>query len=418
MIADLPPEAFARLLAELWQQRGWQTAVRERSGGAYVVRGRHPSGSTGLLYVRPGADRTVSREVFDSFRRVAREQQVDVPVLATQGHLSEEVVTAATDAGVHLLDPPRIETVVEKGGFESVVQRVARAAGGNPSAGGERQSPTDGNQSGAGGTAHADGGTAVEGDSAFARVLGPAVAAFGTAVERVPGGAAVGSRLPNPLEALSRLPLPGSSPPPLDPLSPEKGADGRLAGLRPSLNRKTLLTAVLVLAVLVAGTLGAGTLARTVVPGNASAGGADVGVSAVSTAAPEEADLLVRWTASRSPTVTLANGTQYRAPANETFVVVQLNVTSTADEPSTFSQSALRYETDGRRYAVQPLVGTDGGFAGGLFAPGEQRTVWVAFSVPADAASGTLQVRRGSDAARVGVAFRYDESMTVTVVGS
>jgi hypothetical protein len=184
------------------------------------------------------------------------------------------------------------------------------------------------------------------------------------------------------------------------------------------LTRKTVVTAVLVVVVLVAGTLGAGTLAGTVVPGAASPSGADVGVSAVSTTAPDEADLLVHWTASRSSTVTLANGTRYRAPANETFIVVQLNVTSTAAEPSTLGPSALRYETDGIRYAVQPLAGTDGGFAGGLFAPGEHRTVWVAFSVPADAASGTLLVRQGSDAARAGVAFQYDESMTVTVVES
>lgn len=431
MIAEMKPGAFVRFLAALWQQRGWETAVRERSGGEYVVRGRHPGGARGLLYVRPGVDGVVTEDVLDRFRRHARERGVDVPVLATQGRLDQSVVDRAAETGVHLLDPARIETIVREGGFEQVLAQFTDADGGQ--AGGGMQSEPNAEAT----AAHTDGGTATGGNDALAAVLGPARTAAHTALSNLPGGVALLGHLPDVgrptvpsrvAAAASRLPGFGGDEFPLDPLSPSAVGDegdsddssGSASRFRPTLSRRSVGTVLLVMLVAVAGVLGAGTLV-----GNGasvslvSGGGADgAGVSAVSTAPPENATLHARWTARRADSVSLQDGTTYEPPADETFLVVQLNVTNRGAAPSTFGPSALALETDGARYAVQPLVGTDGGFAGGLFAPGGQRTVWVAFSVPADAETGTLVVRPGSDAAREGVSFEHDGSMTVSVVSS
>jgi hypothetical protein len=424
------PEAFVRFLAALWQQRGWETAVRERSGGTYVVRGRHPDGARGLLYVRPGVDGVVTAEVLDQFRRRAREQGVDVPVLATQGRLDQSAVDRAAETGVHLLDPSRIEAVVREGGFEQVLATFTDADGGEAGRGTQSEATAET------AAAHTDGGTAAGGNDALA-ALGPVRAAVLAALSHLPGGAGLVGRLADVgrpavpsrvAAAASRLPGFGRDEIPLDPLSPSLDGDeadggdssGSASRLRPALTRRSLGTVLLVVLVAVAGVLGAGTLAGNDSPVSlASGGGGDGGgVSAVSTAPPENATLHARWTARRADSVSLTDGTTYEPPAGETFLVVQLNVTNRGGAPATFGPSALALERDGARYGVQPLVGTDGGFAGGLFAPGSQRTVWVAFSVPAGAETGTLVVRHGSDAARDGISFEHDGSMTVSVVSS
>ena len=103
MIADLPPTKFARLLDGIWKRRGWQTNVKARDNGSFLVMGRRENGTLGLLYVLPGAEREVDASTFSQFRGLAQKKGAQVAVVATQGSFVEQVRSGADEAGVHLL---------------------------------------------------------------------------------------------------------------------------------------------------------------------------------------------------------------------------------------------------------------------------------------------------------------------------
>lgn len=364
MIPELDPEDFVEFLAALWDDRGWETSTRERSDETYFVTGTRPDGKRGVIYTFPTTTSTVTQRHVETFVKFCRKNGIDVAVVATQGAFAEGAERVASERGVHLLDRSRLAETVEAGDLDEVLARF-----------------TGGGRSG--------------GVLDRLRDLG------------VPVPASVGSGLPSPAVLAAGvyglLPVVGGSAgtttgsggsSPADqpaPSSPSPDGLGIVAGVRAYATRP-VPAVLLAVTLLVAFALGA-----TVGPavglggGGPLAGGGDAGpeVSAVSTAGGANATADVRWNARATDSITV-NGTTYDAPADQTFVLVRMNVTNGGDDPVQLAESALAADVAGTRYGHQPLDGVTGFPSAGLFAPGDSREVWTVFAVPDDAGSVTI----------------------------
>ena len=364
MIPELDPEDFVEFLAALWDDRGWETSTRERSDETYFVTGTRPDGKRGVIYTFPTTTSTVTQRHVETFVKFCRKKGIDVAVVATQGAFAEGAERVASERGVHLLDRSRLAETVEAGDLDEVLARF-----------------TGGGRSG--------------GVLDRLRDLG------------VPVPASVGSGLPSPAVLAAGvyglLPVVGGSAgtttgsggsSPADqpaPSSPSPDGLGIVAGVRAYATRP-VPAVLLAVTLLVAFALGA-----TVGPavglggGGPLAGGGDAGpeVSAVSTAGGANATADVRWNARATDSITV-NGTTYDAPADQTFVLVRMNVTNGGDDPVQLAESALAADVAGTRYGHQPLDGVTGFPSAGLFAPGDSREVWTVFAVPDDAGSVTI----------------------------
>ena len=364
MIPELDPEDFVEFLAALWDDRGWETSTRERSDETYFVTGTRPDGKRGVIYTFPTTTSTVTQRHVETFVKFCRKKGIDVAVVATQGAFAEGAERVASERGVHLLDRSRLAETVEAGDLDEVLARF-----------------TGGGRSG--------------GVLDRLRDLG------------VPVPASVGSGLPSPAmlgaAVYGLLPVVGGSADtttgsggssPADqpaPSSPSPDGLGIVAGVRAYATRP-VPAVLLAVTLLVAFALGA-----TVGPavglggGGPLAGGGDAGpeVSAVSTAGGANATADVRWNARATDSITV-NGTTYDAPADQTFVLVRMNVTNGGDDPVQLAESALAADVAGTRYGHQPLDGVTGFPSAGLFAPGDSREVWTVFAVPDDVGSVTI----------------------------
>ncbi|WP_144901680.1 restriction endonuclease [Halobellus captivus] len=387
MIPELEPREFVAFLADLWDERGWKTSVRERADESYFVIGKRGDGKRGVIYVFPTATATVTDRHLKQFVGFCRKRGIDVAVVATQGAFAPEAERTAAQRSVHLLDRAALADTVAAGGLEDVLGRYTQAgplesvaerlvALGLPLpesildrvgdvdeafasvraklGGGDDNGGADGGRSAAGG---GDQGDADQGDSG------------------------------HPDEE-SRLPLAGSP----------------IAALR-GLSTKSIPAVVLPVILVIAFVLGA-----TVGPGVGIGAPLDVGsgdgidASAVSTAGAN-ATLDVRWNA-RTVDSLEVNGTTYDAPEGETLVLVRMNVTNTNESPTQFDQPSLSVEVAGERYGHQPLQGVTGFPRAGLYEPQENREVWTVFSVPADSESVTLLTSSAE-----GVRFTRDRSI-------
>lgn len=371
MIPELEPEDFVSFLGDLWGERGWETSVQERANGTYFIIGERGDGRRGVLFVFPTTDSHVSGQHLRRFVTLCGKKGVDVAVVATQGAYADEARKIADAKGIHLLDRTTLEGTVEEGGFHHVLREYT---GGGP----------------------------LDPILAKLRALGLPVP------ETLPLDLPFD---PAELQARIRSNLGGYSgesddsdadgPPPDG--EGDGGGGGRLGAL-PVSPRTLLPVVVAALLLVVAGS----TMGALTVPGVGGDGGSDTAISAVSTASANAA-LDVRWNARTTDSITV-NGTTYDAPENETFVVVRMNVTSRSESPEQLPQERLALEVAGDRYGYQPLKNTTGFPGAGLFAPGESREVWTAFSVPADAESGTLLVRSGEGVP--GVKFTRDTAVS------
>lgn len=356
-LPELEPTAFVSFLADLWEERGWETSVKERPDETYFIVGKRGDGKRGVLYVFPTVESHVGQTQMKQFVGFCRKKGIDVGVVATQGAYADSARQLAESRGIHLLNRETLAGTVTEGGFEHVLREYTG------------------------------------GDGPLNRVLA-VLRSYGIPVpESVPFALPtvdVGA-------LLARLPF-------VDDAETE-GEEGRrdgddasadgdgpdFPGPLTSLPRPDVVlpVALLLLVVFLVGSAVGPALGLPVVGGD---GGDDaMAVSALSTA-NENATAEVRWNARATETVTV-NGTTYAAPENETFVVVRMNVTNTRDSPMSFDESSLALDVDGERYGHQPLNGTTGFAEGGLFAPNDPREVWVTFTVPADATSATLVVR-------------------------
>ena len=119
----LPEQAYPRLLADLWRQKGWEVDTARRDDGTYLVGGERGGGTRGLMLVLPDPDAEVRTAHLRTFVKMCGKRGVDVAVVATQGTFTGEVSRIAGDRGIHLLDRDRLEKTIRKGGFEAVLRR-------------------------------------------------------------------------------------------------------------------------------------------------------------------------------------------------------------------------------------------------------------------------------------------------------
>lgn len=383
-LPELEPEAFVSFLTDLWDERGWDTSVKQRPDETYFIVGQRGDGKRGVLYVFPTTESHVTTQHLKRFVGFCRKKGIDVAVVATQGAYADEAREIAESKGIHLLDRETLAGTVEEGGFEHVLRTYTGGGGGGPldrllaalrsygvpvpealpfdfeallarlpmggdedgddAEGGKEGSKPDSNASDGAGATETDGSDADADGNSDGRELAGA--------------------LPGPLTALPRP--------------------------------NVILPAALV--VLVVFLLGSAVGPALGLPAIGGAGGeGDLAVSALSTAGAN-ATAEVRWNARTAESLTV-NGTAYDAPPNETFVLVRMNVSNGGSSPLSMDESSLALEVAGQRYGHQPLDGVTGFGQGGLFAPDDPREVWVVFSVPDDAESATL-VLRGDESVR------------------
>ncbi|GGJ11170.1 hypothetical protein GCM10008995_21340 [Halobellus salinus] len=364
MIPELDPEDFVGFLAALWDDRGWDTSIRERSDETYFVTGTRPDGKRGVIYTFPTTTSTVTERHVKAFVTFCRKKGIDVAVVATQGAFAEGAERVASERGVHLLDRSKLAETVEAGDLGDVLAQFTEADGSGGALGQLRDLGVPVPSSIRGGL--------------------PSVAAI---------GAATNGLLPVGDESADTTTGSGGSPPADQPASSSSSPDGSgiVARCRAYATRP-VPAILLAVTLLVAFTLGA-----TVGPavglgvGGPLSGGGDAGpeVSAVSTAGGANATADVRWNARATDSLTVG-GTTYDAPADQTFLVVSMNVTNGGDDPVQLAESALAADVAGTRYGHQPLDGVTGFPSAGLFAPGDTREVWTVFAVPDDAGSVTI----------------------------
>lgn len=118
-------------------------------------------------------------------------------------------------------------------------------------------------------------------------------------------------------------------------------------------------------------------------------GGDDITVTAASLDGGTGSGLGVAWSASREGRDLDVNGTQYRAPEGEQFVVVAMRVTNDRPATSRLTPDRLAFAANGTVHGPHALENATGGLPVRL-GPDESQIVWVAFTVDADADSGTL----------------------------
>lgn len=388
MIPELEPPEFVAFLADMWDARGWETSVRERADETHFVIGKRGDGKRGVIYVFPTPTATVTERHLKQFIGFCRKRGIDVAVVATQGSFADGAKKMASQRSIHLLDRTKLENTVEEGGLEDVLARytktgpveavVARLQALGlpiPESLVERVGDVDGSLAGIRAKLPL-GGSDGRGDA------GDDTSESTADGSQTDGGDSTsdsgGSRLPVSVPSVGRVGLSGRSVPAI------------------------ILPVILAVAFVLGATMGpaVGLGAPFGVSGD---GGLDV--SAVSTAG-ENATIDVRWNA-RTTNSLQVNGTTYDAPEGETFLLVRMNVTNTADSPTQFNQPSLAVEVAGERYGHQPLDGVTGFPSAGLFEPGESREVWTVFSVPADGESATLLTRTDVD-----VRFARESALT------
>ncbi|MFB6076980.1 MAG: restriction endonuclease, partial [Candidatus Nanohaloarchaea archaeon] len=121
------PREFVGFLSALWDSRGWETGIRERDEGVFMVAGDRPDGRRGLMLVVPDPDATISGQLLQKVVRLMDEKEVDVRVAATRGTFSDDARRIGEANGVHLLDPDELEQTVAA---EEAYDLVAEFSGG------------------------------------------------------------------------------------------------------------------------------------------------------------------------------------------------------------------------------------------------------------------------------------------------
>ena len=380
MIPELEPDEFVSFLSDLWDARGWETSVRERADETHFVIGKRGDGKRGVIYVFPTTTATVTERHLKQFVGFCRKRGIDVAVVATQGAFAEGARRIAGQRSVHLLDRSALANTVEEGGFEDVLGAYTETSGL---------------------------------DAAVERLEALGVPVPGALVERLAGVGAVADSVRGRFgggqgdDGTADAGGGGSNDSSGDGTgAADAGRLGALSSRLGGLSARSVPAVVLPLVLVVAFVLGA-TVGPAVGLGGLLASGGDGGtdVSAVSTAGAN-ASVDVRWNAKTTESLTV-NGTTYDAPANQTFLLVRMNVTNRDAEPTQFGQSALVVDVAGDRYGHQPLDGVTGFPSAGLYEPGESREVWTVFAIPSDGTSATLLAD-----GQTGVRFVHDPTLT------
>jgi hypothetical protein len=367
VIPELEPEDFVSFLDDLWSERGWDTAVQERSNGTYFIIGERGDGKRGVLFVFPTPESHVTGQHLRRFVALCRKKGVDVGVVATQGAFDNEAGQVAEAKGIHLLTRETLAGTVEQGGFRHVLDRYADTGG----------------------------------------ALDPVLARLHALGLPVPESLSLSVSRPVDVDlrrVRERLGLDGDGGDGRD-----DGEDGGNGGFPNVPSRRVVPVVLLAVLLFVAGAVVGPALGLAGLVGGGTGQSGDVTVSAVSTAGAN-APLEAQWNARATDSVTV-NGTVYEAPPNETFVVVRFNATNVGDAPATLPQDRLVLDVAGERYGHQPLRNVTGFAMGGLYAPNETHEAWTVYSVPEDAQSGTLLLVEDGEGEAVGVRFVRNRSI-------
>ncbi|MFB6093575.1 MAG: restriction endonuclease [Halanaeroarchaeum sp.] len=188
-------------------------------------------------------------------------------------------------------------------------------------------------------------------------------------LETVEDGGGIGAVLPSDLP----FPTPSVSPPTI----PTRGIAALLVIVG--------VAAAAVVGLQTAGVLGAGALDLPV--GLESDDG--LTATAVSLTGGEGEGVHVAWTANRRSTLPGPNGTTYRPPAGDTFVVVTMAVSNDRGATTRLQASTFAFAANGTVHGPHRLAGASGQLPVTLD-PGRTNTTWVAFTVDAEAERGTL----------------------------
>jgi len=184
----------------------------------------------------------------------------------------------------------------------------------------------------------------------------------------------------------------------------------------PARSLTALLVLVGVLAVALAGLQSVGLLA---LDGGAlpvdgfgfGSGSDDFAVTATSLDGATEAGIGVAWNAQAEGAELDVNGTHYRAPEGEKFVVVTMSVTNDRPASSRFAADRLAFAANGTTQGPHTLANASNQLPERLqLGPDESRTTWVAFTVDDSAESGTLLALHRENAPPV----RFERNSSLT----
>lgn len=130
MFDDMEDRGFVEFLAALWESRGWETAVRERDEGVFMITGDKDDGTRGLMLVVPATDATVSGQILQKAATIVEDKGIDTAVAATRGTFSQDAQGVASAEGVHLLDPAALEETVGAEDLHHLVEEYSQGGGG------------------------------------------------------------------------------------------------------------------------------------------------------------------------------------------------------------------------------------------------------------------------------------------------
>lgn len=125
MFEAMSERGFVEFLSEIWERRGWTTAITEEDSDEYLISGDRESGERGLISVAPSEDATVAGKEVQTLVGICDAKNVDVGVVATRGKFTDDAKRIAKVNDVHLVGPATLETTVVEEGFEDLVEASA-----------------------------------------------------------------------------------------------------------------------------------------------------------------------------------------------------------------------------------------------------------------------------------------------------
>lgn len=129
-LPELEPDAFVSFLEDLWNERGWDTSVKQRPDETFFIIGKRGDGKRGVLYVFPTVESHVKEKHMKQFVGFCRKKGIDVGVVATQGAYADPSRQIAESKGIHLLDRETLAGTVKEGGFEDILAEYTGGSGG------------------------------------------------------------------------------------------------------------------------------------------------------------------------------------------------------------------------------------------------------------------------------------------------
>lgn len=133
MFEDMAATDFPSFLSAFWEDKGWDTSVKENDDGTFLIAGDKSDGTRGLIGVRPSGGTEIGASEVEEFAAFCDKKGVDVRVMATRGRFTTGARSAADAGDVHLLDPNELTSAVRDEGAEEIVAEFSGGGGGGGS---------------------------------------------------------------------------------------------------------------------------------------------------------------------------------------------------------------------------------------------------------------------------------------------